>query len=401
MSYYLLLVLGSLATISALYSIRLGKEYERKVRETLSRQRFRFSPPTCLILACKGDEPGLAKNIGAMVQQDYNDYRTIIVTDTEQDPAHKVAESVIARYPNVKANVITSTAHNQASGKVAALLTALEESGGEAEVYAFIDSDALVHPSWLKELVDPLSDPSIGATTGFRWYFPTHNGFWSHVQAAWNASGSSLLFNDKYNFPWGGAMAVRADTLRKIKIEQVWEKAVSDDLSLNSALRNFGYRISFIPQCTVATFSNITFTSFMRWTTNQITLVRAYHRPLWNYALVAYGFFNTSFVLGFISLIIALWFGPFWLIPASLLLLPTPLGIFGSKIRLGAFKQAIPDLKSEFERTSRGDYIASLIVPWVMTYSIFKSTFTNEIEWRGRRYRLIGANESATSRSIP
>ena len=192
-------------------------------------------------------------------------------------------------------------------------------------------------------------------------------------------------------------MAVRADTLEKIKIERVWEKVVSDDLSLNSALRNSGYKISFIPQCTVASFSNITFMPFITWATNQIALVRSYHRPLWNYALVAYGFFNTSFALGIASLILGLLFERVCLIPAFLLLLPTPLGIFGSKIRIDAFKQAMPDLKAEFERTSSGVNIASLIVPWIMTYSILKSTLTDEIEWRGRRYKLTGENKFAAS----
>ena len=106
--------------------------------------------------------------------------------------------------------------------------------------------------------MDPLSDESIGATTGFRWYLPIDGGFWSHIEAAWNASGTNLLFNDKYNFPWGGAMALRSETLDKVGIREVWAKAVSDDMTLNSALRAHGYQVAFLPQCMVATFNKTT-----------------------------------------------------------------------------------------------------------------------------------------------
>jgi cellulose synthase/poly-beta-1,6-N-acetylglucosamine synthase-like glycosyltransferase len=337
-------------------------------------------------MACKGDEPGLEKNIAAMLHQEYEDYFSVIVTDDTKDPAYSVAESVIARYPNSKAMLITSTNHLNASGKVSALLTALEKN--KSEVYAFLDSDSFAPPNWLGELVDPLSDPSIGATTGYRWYFPTQNRFWSHVQSAWNSFGTNLLFDDKYNFPWGGAMAARADILDKIKITEVWSTAVSDDLSLNAALREHGFRIFFLPQCMVASMSNITFPNFIKWATNQTALVRAYYRRLWNYALAVFAFFNIIFALGVTSLLAGFLLNPTWFIPAFLLLLPSTTSVLRSKARSDLFKHVMPAMQSQFELKSRMDRIASLIVPWIMSYCILKSSRIQEIEWRGHTYKL-------------
>ena len=386
MSYYFILLLGMLATLTSLYTLCLGINYERKALTVLSRPKTGFSPTTCLIMACKGDEPGLEKNITAMLQQDYEDYTSVIVTDDTKDPAYSVAEAVITRYPDSKATLITSKNHLHASGKVSALLTALEKN--TAEVYAFLDSDSFAPSYWLSELVDPLSDPSIGATTGYRWYFPTQNKFWSHAQSAWNAFGTSLLFDDKYNFPWGGAMAARADVLDKIKITDVWSTALSDDLSLNSALRECGFRISFLPQCMVASISNITSRKFIKWTTNQTALVRAYHRRLWDYALAVFAFFNLTFALGVSSLLAGLLLTPSWFIPAFLLLLPSMIGVLRGKARSDLFKRIMPAMKSQFEQTSHMDYIASLIVPWIMSYCILKSLRIQEIEWRGHTYKL-------------
>jgi ceramide glucosyltransferase len=388
MSYYFLLFLGVIATLVSFYTIRLGLDYEKRALATISRSKAGFSPRTCLIMACKGDEPELAKNITAMLNQDYEDYYSMIVTDDAIDPAYEVARSVITKYPASNATLITADSHTHASGKVSALLTALKKSRDRTEVYAFLDGDAFAPSNWLTELVDPLHNPSIGATTGFRWYFPIHNGFWAHVQAAWNASGTNLLFNDKFNFPWGGAMAVRADTLEKIGIEEVWTKAISDDLSLNSALRKYGYKILFLPQCMVASFSGITLTDFIRWATNQTALVRAYNPLLWDYALAAYTFFNLTFIFGIVCALTSMFVGPNWLIPAFLLMLPAPIGVLRSKARSTLFKQAMPSMRTEFDRTSRKDCIASLIVPWIMSYCILRSSRTNEIEWRGRKYKL-------------
>jgi len=386
MSYYFLLFVGMLATLTSLYTLRLGRDYERRTQRVLSRPKTGFSPTTCLIMACKGDEPGLEKNIAAMLHQEYEDYFSVIVTDDTKDPAYSVAESVIARYPNSKAMLITSTNHLNASGKVSALLTALEKN--KSEVYAFLDSDSFAPPNWLGELVDPLSDPSIGATTGYRWYFPTQNRFWSHVQSAWNSFGTNLLFDDKYNFPWGGAMAARADILDKIKITEVWSTAVSDDLSLNAALREHGFRIFFLPQCMVASMSNITFPNFIKWATNQTALVRAYYRRLWNYALAVFAFFNIIFALGVTSLLAGFLLNPTWFIPAFLLLLPSTTSVLRSKARSDLFKHVMPAMQSQFELKSRMDRIASLIVPWIMSYCILKSSRIQEIEWRGHTYKL-------------
>ena len=383
-SYGTILSLGILALLASLYSIILGKRYDRKVLEALRRRRVGFQPHACVIMPCRGDEPNLAGNIETLLKLNYPNYHVMIVTDSEDDPAHHVANAIIKRC-GLNAELLISTQHSNASGKVSALLTALERDKGKAQVYAFIDSDSRINASWLSELVDPLADATVGATTGFRWYLAT--GFWSQVQSAWNASGSNLMFDERYNFPWGGAMALRADTLDRIHIEEVWRNAISDDLTLNIALRKYGYHTVFLPQCTVATVtSNITRSNVLKWATNQTALTRTYHRNLWNYALAAYTFFNVAFALGLVALSLA-FLDTYWLIPATLLLAPTPLGLIRSSSRSRTFQRALPWL-SEVNKSGLKAVSASLIVPWIMTYCIFRSVFTREIEWRGRTYTL-------------
>lgn len=395
-AYFVLLLTGFLAIAASLYSFYLGMEFDRKTTQALARPQFGFRPQVCLIMTCKGDEPGLEANLEAVLQQKYTNYHTAIIVDSTEDPAYAVAKSVLSRRPEENSKIHISDPAASASGKVAALLTALARDRGQAEVYAIVDSDARVPSTWLGNLVDPLKDESVGATTGFRWLFPSQGGFWAYVGSAWNASGTNLLFDDRYNFPWGGAMAVRAKTLDEIGISHVWANAVSDDLALNAALRKHGYRTTFLPQCTVATFNHTDLHHFIKWATRQTALTKAFNRGLWNYAAAAYAFLDLVFPLGIVGLVIGATVSPAYLAPAALLLTPSVLGIFRSAHRNSTFSRAMPQFKEEFRRVKSKEAIASLIVPWVMTYCIIASARVHEIEWRGRIYKLREMNPLAS-----
>jgi len=392
MGYDILLFLGILAVAASLYSFFTGFEFDRRVMVAVTKPKTGFRPKACLVMPCKGAEPGLEANVQAMLRQDYGDYFVVVVVDSQQDPAYAIAGSIFARNFSVNAQILVAQPHARASGKVAALLTALTDTKGQAEVYAFVDSDAWIPPNWLTELVDPLEDESVGATTGFRWYFPLQGGIWSHLEAAWNASGTNLLFDARYNFPWGGAMAVRAETLNTIGIGNAWANAVSDDMALNLALRQYSYRIVFLPQCTVATFNQVNLSHLLEWATRQTVLTRVFNRRVWRYALVAYAFLDLVFLLGLVGICLAATINPIGLIPSALLLTPTVSGFMRSWQRYSTFSRALPHLKTEFERGQYSHVAVSFLVPWVMIYCITKSSWTREIEWRGRKYNLSGTS---------
>ena len=339
-------------------------------------------------MPCKGNELGLEKNIEAVLQQNYPNYEVAVITDTPQDPAFFIAKSVFSRNPKVRAELYISEQIPTCSGKVAALITGISKTNGRAQVYAFIDSDALVPPEWLTELVHPLADENIGATTAFRWYFPVKGGFWSHVKSAWNAAGTNLFFDDRYNFPWGGATAIRGDTLEKIDIRKVWLNAISDDMALNSALRQNRYRIVFLPQCTVASYCQATRSQFLEWAIRQSALTRVYNEGLWKYGLVAYSFLDLVFVLGVTSIVLGVYLSLEWAVTSAMLLAPSILSIFRNNQRSATFQRALPHLSSEFKRTRLPGALVSFIMPWIMTYCIVKSAGVREIQWRGRKYTL-------------
>lgn len=183
-------------------------------------------------------------------------------------------------------------------------------------------------------------------------------------------------------------MAVRSETLDKIRIEDAWANAISDDMALNSALRNHGYRIDFLPQCTVATFNQTDFSGLLEWTIRQTTLTRVFNRSVWKYGLVAYAFLDVVFLLGLAGLALGIILNSIWLVPSALLLAPALLGPLRCSQRCSTFERALPHLEAEFQRNRFPLVAVSPLVPLLMLYCIVKSAFTHEIEWRGRQYGL-------------
>jgi len=347
-------------------------------------------------MPCKGEEFNLASNIQAVLDQEYDEYQVLIVVDDREDPSFAIAKSVLEKHPKSKSTRILISKPTSASGKVSALMTALEATSGQTDVYAFVDSDSYTSRNWLRDLVDGLADDEIGATTGFRWYIPSRGGVWSHVEAAWNASGTNLLFDERYNFTWGGSMALRAETLKKVDISHVWSTALSDDMTLNRALKEHGYRIVFLPQCTVASYNKASLSQFLEWATRQTAITRVFNHRLWRYAVLAYGFFDVTLLLGILSAGIGVAWNRAFLLPAILLLMPLLLGALRSIQRCRTFARAMPQLSKEIGSTCLPDAAASFIVQWIMTYCIIRSVQMHEIEWRGRTYTLPGVEQLTT-----
>ncbi|HBL44173.1 MAG TPA: glycosyl transferase, partial [Planctomycetaceae bacterium] len=52
------------------------------------------------------------------------------------------------------------------------LLQGLSEVSEDVDVVAWLDADVVPHRTWLRDLVQPLQDESVGVASGIRWYAP-------------------------------------------------------------------------------------------------------------------------------------------------------------------------------------------------------------------------------------
>lgn len=382
----LYLLLGVLSLFASLWLLARGLLFYRRVSRDLKREHRGYCPKVSLIVPCKETDFEFEENIEAMLKQDYPNYHVIFVVDSTHDPAY----TVLARMKentNSSIRIVTSEPLNSCSGKVAALIKGVEEVENDTEVLAFADTDVRPHPTWLRNLVDPLNDGHVGATTGYRWYFPSRN-LWSIVGSIWNINALSILQNERYIFAWGGSVALRKEIFEKLEIKSLWKTALSDDLALTKALKKAQYRIKFLPQCIVASFQNSNLSQLLDWTTRQMKMIRFYYPDLWGLlaSLTIAG--NVLILLGLVLCISALVQGAGVPIAGILMLCPEVVGIFGILLRILEVKKVIASQGEPFRGYPLWYATAGFIAPWIVAYNIIRSAVENKVEWRGVTYEL-------------
>src|SRR5262249_32811038 len=146
-----------------------GIGYYRYIRSHLKSSVAHWTPFASVLLHCKGLDYELEKNVDALLHQDYPHYQGIFVTASEGDPAARVLRSLAAKAPHRKVKVLTAGVSEERGEKVHNLIQATGKIAPESVVHVFTDSDSRAPSDWLRELVAPLQDQSVGACTGYLW----------------------------------------------------------------------------------------------------------------------------------------------------------------------------------------------------------------------------------------
>ncbi|MBI4416576.1 MAG: glycosyltransferase family 2 protein [Euryarchaeota archaeon] len=343
-----------------------------------------YSPPAAVIVACKGVDPGLDRNLALLLDQDYSEYRVIFALDSLEDPAHAVIREAAAK-SKVPVTFAVAEPRPNCTGKAAALIRAGKELSTEDQVVAFMDSDARPPRHWLRSLVAPLQDSSIGATTAYRWY--THEAsLASAIRSAWNAAGTNIMFEPRWNFAWGGSSALRRETFDRTYIAAKWGSALSDDMIVTQAVKGVGLRVEYVPHATVLTEEPSDWPSVLEWTTRQTVMMRAYDRRVTRYAALAYATVAGSVDLGIaLAVVAAIADSAYW-IPALLFLSHVPSIAAKAAIRLQTFRTLLGQTLGPLGWFVLG----SLIVPWVALFNLSVARKLRVISWRGTLYELRG-----------
>jgi len=372
MLYIILFVLGLLAFIGELIFIIvwiIGYYNFKNLKLT------DYLPKVSIIVPCKGIREDFDENILSIYNQDYKDFNVIFVTDSKKDPAYNRIKKLLGKRKNVK--LVTSEFIKGSSGKISALIKGVKSSE-KPDVYVFADSDIKTYPDWLKNLASPLEDKNIGATTGYRWYFPTD--FRSYLLSVWNMFETVALFFQISVYTWGGSTAIRKDVFDKLGIISKWEKGFSDDLILTDALRKEKLKIKFVPKCIVESPPEGSLDYIVKWGTQQLTWVKWYYKSWWYPSVIGMVGLKTLTIIGFIAIAFGLY------IP-GLLMIST---IFLEMI-IGFTAHIILKKLMIYEKNRyKSSLFYGLLLPinlFILAYNNLASVFKNEIKWGGRVYR--------------
>jgi cellulose synthase/poly-beta-1,6-N-acetylglucosamine synthase-like glycosyltransferase len=381
-------VAGALLFLSFLHFV-IGLCLVSKLpRPAAATAREKKLPKAGVVLCVRGYDPVLQDCLRSLMAQDYPQYRVEVVVDSEEDPAWNAVQKVIgeAGSSHTRARVLVSR-RPTCSLKCSALVQGVRGLDASHEVIAFIDSDVVPHRTWLRELVAPLADPRVGATTGNRWYAGPRRYFGSLARSAWNAAAVAQM--SLFGMAWGGTMAIRRETIDKARLLEKWSRSFNDDIVLSEAVRSFGLRLHLCPALLLVRGDECPLGSVSSFVRRQLMHLRFYLRP-WP-VVAAFGVLST------------------WLPPLAVVLLLVSLGLgdgasasccgVGIAGFLGLLILAYLSVETGVARVLRqhGRRVEALgfrvlwavplavgVYAWALTSAMLNRT----VSWRGVRYRI-------------
>jgi cellulose synthase/poly-beta-1,6-N-acetylglucosamine synthase-like glycosyltransferase len=391
--------LAGLALLLGLVPLLLTARLKHRLPAMLQRPSDdRYCPPASVILPCKGLDPGFRENVTSLLRQDYPELELLFVVATSDDPAFVELQTLLACVEpgRVRPRLLVAGVDRGRAQKLTNQLAAVRQASPRSEVLVFIDSDCRPDPGFVRRLVSPLAEPETGATTGYRWYHPPAPTLGSMLRSTWNAGALPFLVDPKTTHAWGGAMAIRRETFDRARLGDVWDKAVSDDLTLTVAVHELGLRLQFVPRCIAVSYEESSLSDTLEFTNRQSLISRVYFPPLWWGTAFGHASANVLMAYGVTSLVV--WAGggatPSLIGSACVLLLP--LQLVNAAWLFGSVKNLLPaQVQAEVEEL-RWYYVLTAPLASLMTLlNTLHATTTRRITWRGITYELLSPRETA------
>jgi ceramide glucosyltransferase len=244
---YLLLAVAAIPFIYYLMALFSSVRFFQVARK-LTIRNSSYTPPVSCLKPVKGLDPEAYENFASYCRQDYPDYEIVFCVD-QSDPAFAVIEKLIRDFPGRRIRVLFGPGHQAINDKVARLTRLVNEA--QHEVVVINDADVRVAPDYLRTVVAPLADPSVGGTTCF--YASIHENtlpeklqsvgmisdFFPGILVAWRLDG--------VKFALGQTIATTRTRLTGFGGYQALENRPADDLLVGRFIAAQGCEMRFLP----------------------------------------------------------------------------------------------------------------------------------------------------------
>jgi cellulose synthase/poly-beta-1,6-N-acetylglucosamine synthase-like glycosyltransferase len=239
-------------------------------------------PRVAILVAIKGVSETTPRFLDALCRQQYPVYRLVFALESTSDPALSLIEDMQRRLAGtIGVDIVIAGQATQRAQKVHNLLAALRVLQDDDGIVVFADADILPDERWLSQLIRPVANGQIAASSGYRWQLPTDGRWPSLIVAAIDLSIATAARSWRWNLCWGGSVAVSRAALNQIDLPTVWDRAASDDLTLAAALRARGLKINAPLHVLVPSPSAYSWTSLFRFARRQYLMARTYAFRHW------------------------------------------------------------------------------------------------------------------------
>ena len=352
------------------------------------------APKVALMAPCKDLDPDFKENMSMLLKQDYPNYEVFFITVNQEDETYPVLMQLAAE-AQIPAQVILGGFSKKRCQKLDNILAGIDALDDSFEVYAWVDSDARVPQDWLRNLIAPLEDPAVGASTSFRWYRPEKGRPITYLLALWTGIQFSHLHIDSAVSVWGGTMAIRKDNFEALEMRKTWDTALSDDCVLNDSVRKAGQQVAFVVPCMTSQSSDLALKDILIFAVRQCVIGKHTLKPIWWTSVLGMSFLH--FVGG----------RGLWLLGKSLIQhkpIPAaalgmlsffPAGILQNLAVVDAIK-SIANTRSA-EDPMHAEYAWALFTPAAYVFvwlTLLASATTDRFVWRKIYYRMLNSHET-------
>ncbi|HTU49297.1 MAG TPA: bacteriohopanetetrol glucosamine biosynthesis glycosyltransferase HpnI [Acidobacteriaceae bacterium] len=178
-----------------------------------------FELPVSLLKPLHGAEPDLEAHLATFFQQQYPTYEILFCARRPDDAGLIAARKVAARFPHVPVQFLSSGEPTVPNAKILSLQKMAEAA--KYDVLIISDSDVRVDSNYVREVVAPFADSSVGAVTCLYRGVAAQGGVWSRIEAAAMSieMSAGVLVADMLEgmkFALGPTMAIRRSCLNEI-----------------------------------------------------------------------------------------------------------------------------------------------------------------------------------------
>jgi len=357
-------------------------------------------PRTLVMLCLRGSDPFLPETLRALTRQTYPNFDLRVVIDHPGDSSAEVVNDFQQATGFDRLQIRYLHQRRQTCGlKVSALVQELADLDASYEAVVQLDADAVPYPDWLREMITPLADPKVGATSGLRWYMPNRGNWATLARYIWGISATVQMY--QFGMPWGGSLGFRRDLLTQTPLLDLWTACLTEDLVIDRVLQQAGLRLCFVPAVMVNR-EETTFQGSYHFIRRQVILALHYHdswTKVAGYAL----FFGACVVITVLTNFYSMWVGDsFW----------TKLGWIGFNIYLSLFALMIyrtertvrQKVKAQGGALTPFDFRLLIAMPLALGIHVaatISALMTRHVHWRGAAYELSPGGRVRVLRDVP
>jgi ceramide glucosyltransferase len=217
----------------------------RFFRRERARELPPFTPPVSLLKPVRGVDFGSYENFASFCVQNYPDYEILFCVNEMSDAAVPAIERVRKAFPERRIRILSNAAPIGSNQKINNLALLTREA--KNEILLQTDGDVRVGPNYVRELVAPFVDPSVGVASCF-YRGIAQNSFWAELEAVGTASdffAGALVaeWKEGITFALGASVGITKTWLEKIGGYEALANLLADDYEIGNRVHLAGGKV--------------------------------------------------------------------------------------------------------------------------------------------------------------